>query len=143
MCGRFTYRLTWREIVALYRLTAPATLARNLQARYNICPTTTIDTVIERDAQRELVPMRWGLVPFWWKKKAKETPATFNARAETVAEKPMFRAAFKRARCLIPASGYYEWQSRRCFKPSLPSCRQRICTLQERSNACPRVSTGM
>jgi putative SOS response-associated peptidase YedK len=109
MCGRFTYRLTWREIVALYRLTAPATPARNLQARYNICPTTTIDTVIERDAQRELVPMRWGLVPFWWKKKAKETPATFNARAETVAEKPMFRAAFKRARCLIPASGYYEW----------------------------------
>ena len=55
--------------------------------------------------------MRWGLVPSWWKKKAKEVPATFNARAETVAEKPMFRSAFKRNRCLIPASGYYEWQS--------------------------------
>jgi putative SOS response-associated peptidase YedK len=109
VCGRFTYRLTWREIVALYRLTAPATPERNVQARYNICPTTTIDTVIERDAKRELVPMRWGLVPSWWKKKAKETPATFNARAETVAEKPMFLAAFKRTRCLIPASGYYEW----------------------------------
>ena len=54
--------------------------------------------------------MRWGLMPSWWKKKAKETPATFNARAETVAEKPMFRAAFKRNRCLIPASGYYEWK---------------------------------
>ena len=86
MCGRFTYRLTWREIVALYRLTAPATPERNLQARYNICPTTTIDAVIERDAKRELVPMRWGLVPSWWKKTAKETPSTFNARAETVAE---------------------------------------------------------
>jgi putative SOS response-associated peptidase YedK len=50
-------------------------------------------------------------VPSWWKKKAKETPATFNARAETVAEKPMFRSAFKRTRCLIPASGYYEWHA--------------------------------
>jgi putative SOS response-associated peptidase YedK len=47
------------------------------------------------------------LVPSWWKKKTKETPATFNARAETVAEKPMFRSAFKQSRCLIPASGYY------------------------------------
>jgi putative SOS response-associated peptidase YedK len=109
MCGRFTNRLTWREIVALYRLTVPASPERNLPARYNICPTTTIDAVIERDGKRELAPMRWGLVPSWWKKKAKETPATFNARAETVAEKPMFRAAFKRNRCLIPASGYYEW----------------------------------
>jgi putative SOS response-associated peptidase YedK len=111
MCGRFTNRLTWRELVALYRLTVPASPERNLPARYNICPTTTIDTVIERDGMRDLVPMRWGLVPSWWKKKAKETPATFNARAETVAEKPMFRSAFKSRRCLIPASGYYEWQN--------------------------------
>jgi putative SOS response-associated peptidase YedK len=111
MCGRFTYRLTWREIYQLYRLTMPELPGRNLQARYNVCPTTTIDAVIQRDAKRELVPMRWGLVPSWWKKKAKETPATFNARAETVAEKPMFRSAFKRTRCLIPASGYYEWHT--------------------------------
>jgi putative SOS response-associated peptidase YedK len=111
MCGRFTNRLTWREIVAQYRLTIPATPERNLPARYNICPTTTIDAVIEREGKRELVPMRWGLVPSWWKKTAKETPSTFNARAETVAEKPMFRSAFKRSRCLIPASGYYEWQN--------------------------------
>ena len=111
MCGRFTNRLTWREIVALYRLSVPATPERNLPARYNICPTDTIDVVIERDAKRELVPMRWGLVPSWWKKTARETPSTFNARAETVAEKPMFRDAFKRSRCLIPASGYYEWQA--------------------------------
>jgi putative SOS response-associated peptidase YedK len=111
MCGRFTNRLTWREIVALYQLTVPANPERNLPARYNICPTQTIDTVIERDGKRNLVPMRWGLVPPWWKKTAKEAPSTFNARAETVAEKPMFRSAFKRNRCLIPASGYYEWQS--------------------------------
>jgi putative SOS response-associated peptidase YedK len=102
MCGLFTNRLTWREIVALYRLTVPANPERNLPARYNICPTQMIDTVIEREGKRDLMPMRWGLVPSWWKKTAKETPSTFNARAETVAEKPMFRAAFKRNRCLIP-----------------------------------------
>src|ERR1019366_6490394 len=50
-------------------------------------------------------------IPSWGKKTAKEVPSTFNARAETVASKPMFRAAFKRSRCLIPASGYYEWKA--------------------------------
>src|SRR5262249_48906019 len=109
MCGRFTNRLTWREIVALYRLAVPITPERNLPARYNICPTDPVDVVIERGGKRDLVPMRWGLVPSWWKKSAKEIPATFNARAETLAEKPMFRDALKRNRCLIPASGYYEW----------------------------------
>ncbi len=109
MCGRFTQHYTWREIVALYRLTQPAV---NLQARYNIAPTTTIDVVIPRGTDRlELVKMRWGLIPSWWKKSAKKTPSTFNARAETVATKPMFRAAYKRSRCVIPASGYYEWKS--------------------------------
>jgi putative SOS response-associated peptidase YedK len=73
MCGRFTNRLTWREMVALYRLSVPAQPERNLPGRYNICPTDTIDAVVERDGKRDLVPMRWGLVPWWWwKKKAKE-----------------------------------------------------------------------
>jgi putative SOS response-associated peptidase YedK len=109
MCGRFTYRLTWPEIVKLYRLTLDYP-ARNTQARYNICPTTTIDTILDTDAERKLVPMRWGLIPSWWQKPLKDMKlATFNARAESVAEKPMFRSAFKHNRCLIPASGYYEW----------------------------------
>jgi putative SOS response-associated peptidase YedK len=111
MCGRFTYRLTWPELVRLYRLTLD-TPARNTQPRYNICPTTPIDVVIERDGKRELLPMRWGLIPSWWAKPLKEMKvATFNARVETVAAKPMFRDAFKRTRCLVPASGYYEWQN--------------------------------
>jgi hypothetical protein len=110
MCGRFTYRVTWPELVRLYRLTLDAP-ARNIQPRYNICPTTNIDAVIEREGERELLPMRWGLVPSWWPKPLKEMRvATFNARAEAVARKPTFRDAFKRTRCLIPASGYYEWQ---------------------------------
>ena len=58
MCGRFTNRLTWREIVALYRLSVPATPERNLPAHYNICPTDTIGAVIARDAKRDLAPMR-------------------------------------------------------------------------------------
>ena len=101
MCGRFSNRQTWREIVALYRLAVPLEPERNLPARYNICPTDTIDAIIERSGKRDLVPMRWGLIPNWWKKTTKEIPATFNARAETVATKPMFRDAFKRSRCLI------------------------------------------
>jgi len=110
MCGRFTYKLTWEEIVALYRLTLDQP-ARNTQARYNVCPTTTIDTIVGADGKRQFVPMRWGLVPSWWSKPLKELKlATFNARAETVTEKPFFREAFKRTRCLIPVSGYYEWQ---------------------------------
>jgi putative SOS response-associated peptidase YedK len=108
VCGRFTQSYTWLELVGLYRLTQPA---RNLRPRYNIAPTTAIDVVKLADAGRELVPMRWDLIPGWWKKTAKEVPSTFNARAETVAEKPMFRSAFKRARCIVPAPGYYEWRT--------------------------------
>jgi hypothetical protein len=112
MCGRATYKLTWEEIVALYRLTLDQP-AVNTRARYNVCPTTTIDTIVEPDGKRQLVPMRWGLIPAWWSKPLKEMKlATFNARAETVATKPMFRSAFKRSRCLIPVSGYYEWVRR-------------------------------
>jgi putative SOS response-associated peptidase YedK len=108
MCGRFTYELTWPEIVKLYRLSLD-TAARNMQPRYNICPTTQIDTVIGRGA-RVIVPMRWGIIPSWWSKPPTEMKlATFNARLETIREKPMFRRAFQRTRCLIPASGYYEW----------------------------------
>jgi putative SOS response-associated peptidase YedK len=110
MCGRSTYKLTWEEIVALYRLTLDQP-PQNTQARFNVCPTTTIDSVLSKDDKRWLVPMRWGLVPSWWSKPLKELRlATFNARAETVAVKPMFRGTFRRTRCLIPVSGYYEWQ---------------------------------
>jgi putative SOS response-associated peptidase YedK len=70
-----------------------------------------INVVVPHGTGRDLPTMRWGLIPSWWKKTAKEAPSTFNARAETVATKPMFRAAFKRSRCLIPASGYYEWKA--------------------------------
>jgi putative SOS response-associated peptidase YedK len=81
----------------------------NLRPRYNIAPTTVIDVVVAGNGERVLMPMRLGLVPDWWKKTLGDVPATFNARAEIVATKPMFRTAFKRRRCIIPASGFYEW----------------------------------
>ena len=108
MCGRFTQNLSWHDIQKLYALLNPPV---NIEARFNIAPTQNIYAVVEREDGRYLERMRWGLIPSWWKKAAKETPATFNARAETVAEKPFFRAAFKRKRCIIPASGFYEWKT--------------------------------
>ncbi len=107
MCGRFTQRYTWAEVHAFLNVFGTPL---NLRPRYNIAPTTTIDVVrLDAAGRRELVSMRWGLVPVWWIKPLKDVPATFNARAETVASKPMFRDAFRRRRCIIPASGFYEW----------------------------------
>jgi putative SOS response-associated peptidase YedK len=108
MCGRFTQKFTWPELIELYRLTQTPP---NLRPNYNVCPTDPISVIIPGGKGLFLMPMRWGLIPRWWKKSLKELPATFNARAESVAEKPMFRDAFKRNRCLIPASGYFEWQT--------------------------------
>jgi len=84
----------------------------NLAARYNVAPGQDIPAVRINDAStgRQLAGFNWGLVPSWVK-----DPATanrmINARAETIAEKPSFRAAFQRRRCLIPANGFYEWKS--------------------------------
>ena len=111
MCGRFVQRYTWDEIQDLYEL--PNGPAPNLQAHYNVAPTDSVQVVrTTSEGVRELASMRWGLVPWWWKKPLKQVPASFNARAESVADKPMFRDAFKRHRCVIPASGYYEWLKR-------------------------------
>ena len=106
MCGRFTQQLSWAE---LHRLADLIGQPRNLAPRYNISPTTAIEVIRVAGDGSELVPMRWGLVPYWWKKSLKEVPSTFNARAERVADGPMWRGAFKSRRCIIPASGFYEW----------------------------------
>jgi putative SOS response-associated peptidase YedK len=99
------------SVLRLYRLTMDAP-PHNLRPRYNVCPTDPVDVVTAADGKRDLLTMRWGLVPWWWSKPLKELRmATFNARAETVETKPVFRDAFKRTRCLIPMSGYYEWEN--------------------------------
>ncbi len=108
MCGRFTQHYTWQQVHEFLSVTGAP---QNLRPRYNIAPTTRVDMVRhDIDGHRELVRgVRWGLVPVWWKKPLKDLPATFNARVETVAEKPMFRGAYAKRRCVIPASGFYEW----------------------------------
>lgn len=107
MCGRFTHRRTWAEVVAYYRI---LDTGRNLQPRYNIAPTQDVLAVrLNAAGAREAVDLRWGLIP-GWAKDEKIAYSTINARAETVASKPAFRDAFKRRRCLIAADGWYEWQ---------------------------------
>jgi putative SOS response-associated peptidase YedK len=108
MCGRFTQSYTWPELVALYRLTMPP---QNLQPSYNVCPTDPVDVILPKQGGgHDLARLRWGLVPYWWGKPLKQLPATFNARSDTVATKPMFRDAFRGKRCVIPMSGFYEWR---------------------------------
>ncbi len=75
---------------------------------FNICPTNQIHSVVFRDGQRRLEAMRWGFIPRWYKS-IDDGPLLINARAETIATKPAFREACRTRRCLIPASGFYEW----------------------------------
>jgi putative SOS response-associated peptidase YedK len=106
MCGRFTQAYTWEQLVRLYRLTFPP---QNIEARYNICRTDPIDTIaLAEDGGMTFVRERWGLVPYWWSKTLKELSATFNARSDGVATKPMYRDAFKKRRCIVPISGFNE-----------------------------------
>ncbi|MFM8221548.1 MAG: SOS response-associated peptidase, partial [Planctomycetaceae bacterium] len=77
--------------------------------RYNVCPTNPVAVVTSDGGVRRLRVMRWGLVPSWAKDPS-IGQRMINARAETLAEKPSFRTAFKRRRCLVPANGYYEWE---------------------------------
>lgn len=75
---------------------------------YNVCPTTAVGVVTSGAGGRNFRPMRWGFIPHWYKKPG-GGPLLINARAETIAEKPAFRAAARDRRCLIPATGFYEW----------------------------------
>lgn len=105
MCGRFAFYSPTEATAALFGAEAAADLA----PRYNVAPTQEI-AAIRRDGNgKELVPLRWGLVPFWAKDPSIGN-RMINARAETIAEKPSFRAAYRKRRCLILADGFYEWR---------------------------------
>ncbi len=77
---------------------------------YNAAPTQLLPVVMQRDEDRELNLLRWGLIPRWHKSGPGKTPEPINARAETLLEKPMFRSLVKSKRCLVPANGFYEWR---------------------------------
>ena len=113
MCGRFTLRTPAGAIVEQFHLRGEL----QLPLRFNIAPSQPIAAVRQTVAggERELAMLRWGLIPFWAKEAAIGN-RMINARSETLAEKPSFRAAYKNRRCLIVADGYYEWQKRESGK---------------------------
>lgn len=103
MCGRFGFWADKNTILAHYGIHT----GLDLQAAYNITPSSIIPMLRLNNGQREWVTGHWGLIPKWAKDRKL---APINARAESLAEKPFFRDSFAQRRCLIPASGYYEWQ---------------------------------
>ena len=106
MCGRFAFYSPSEAAAALFGVTESI----EVQPRYNIAPTQFVAAIRANDSSyRELVMLRWGLVPFWAKDPSIGN-RMINARAETVAEKPSFRAAYRDRRCLVLADGFYEWR---------------------------------
>ena len=107
MCGRFAFYSPSEATAALFG----ASGSLDIKPRYNIAPTQDIAAIcLDKDRGRELKPLRWGLVPSWAKDPSIGN-RMINARAETVAEKPSFRAAYRRRRCLVLADGFYEWHT--------------------------------
>lgn len=107
MCGRFTLTAEQKAFAARFGIELPRGFY-SMTGRYNVAPTQTV-IVIGDDGKRYVEQMKWGLIPAWAKDPAIGNHL-INARAETVAEKPSFRSALKKRRCLIVADGFYEWQ---------------------------------
>jgi len=105
MCGRFSQHHSDDEIIERFDVASVQFLSA---PRYNIAPSQTIAAIVQQ-SERELVGFKWGLVPSWAKDPAIGN-RMINAKAETLAEKPSFKQALARRRCLIPADGFYEWK---------------------------------
>ena len=120
MCGRFTQTASPKVIAEQFHLDAPPLL----KPRYNISPSQSVAAIRinPESAQRECVMLRWGLIPSC-AKDPKIGNQCINAKAETVSEKPSFRAAFKKRRCLVIADGFYEWKPQGKWKQDRKSTR--------------------
>ena len=119
MCGRFfRHGVTWAEYRAALDLIPPEDVDPP-EPTYNAAP-MSLQPVIRRADQADhliMAPKIWSLIPFWWNKPLSEKKFTsFNAKAETAAEKPVFRGAFKYRRCIVPLSGFYEWTGQKGSK---------------------------
>jgi putative SOS response-associated peptidase YedK len=106
MCGRFIQSTGGQHLAERFGLpTAPA-----LTPRYNVAPSQSVQAIrMKEPSQREAVALRWGLIPAW-SPEPRTAYSTINARAESMADKPTYRQAFRQRRCLIPADGFYEWR---------------------------------
>src|SRR4051794_3528658 len=105
MCGRFTQQRPTSEIARIFEADD---LAGDPGGHFNVAPTDEAAVVVQRDDRRAVVRYRWGLVPSW--AQPRQASKAFNARAETLATSGLFRDAFRRRRCLVPADGFYEWR---------------------------------
>lgn len=110
MCGRYTLYCASGDIADLIgvQLSEQQLSLYRSSRGYNVAPSQTAPIVILEEGQRMIAPAQWGFHPAWARGDA---PSPINARAETVFEKPFFRSAIKRRRCLIPTTGWYEWQA--------------------------------
>jgi putative SOS response-associated peptidase YedK len=107
MCGRYALAASSPDLAKWFHIDETI----NFAPRVNIAPTDMVPAIRQRaDGRRELIGLRWGLIPYW-SHDAKSGARAINARAESVAEKPAFRDPFRKRRCLIPASGFYEWKT--------------------------------
>lgn len=112
MCGRYALAHDAAELADWFVAEPDSSSDQSeLPRRFNIAPTTQSYIVVDDQPGRVLETARWGLIPSW-SKDGSRAYGMFNARSETVAEKPAFRSAFRHRRCLVPADGYYEWQVR-------------------------------
>lgn len=116
MCGRFVITLPDAAMAQLFDALPSNDLPGG--ERFNVCPTQPIAVCTSEGGQRRLRAMRWGFVPHWYKTPT-DGPLLINARADTIADKPAFRAAARERRCLIPVDGFYEW-TRESPKAPLP-----------------------
>jgi putative SOS response-associated peptidase YedK len=107
MCGRYASSRDARDLASAFEVEEPP--EEVIPPSWNVAPTDPVYAVLQREDRRLLRVLRWGLVPSW-AKDAKGAARLINARQETVTQKPAFRAAYQRRRCLLPADGYYEWQ---------------------------------
>ena len=118
MCGRYTLNMTFGGIVGLYRLTLPEDEPKDRNGKpmcgpnYNVAPTTVMPIIRPAGNGRELVMAGWGLIPFWMKPEELSRPlySTINARSDRIATAPTYREPFKQRRCIVPTTGWYEWQ---------------------------------
>ena len=106
MCGRYTTHWSEAKFKENFEVQQPL----NFSPNYNIPPTTQV-VIVKQEETRKATYARWGLIPHWLKDYKSSKPL-FNARAETVHEKPSFKDSFRRKRCLVPASGFYEWKDK-------------------------------
>lgn len=107
MCGRFTQKNERKEIEREFGVKIGT--ERKFETSFNIAPTQTVGAVRRTEKEKEFASLKWGLIPAW-AKDASFAAKLINARAETLSEKASFREAYKKRRCLIPASGFYEWR---------------------------------